>query len=213
MKVGNLTVKDTVKINGVLFHQCICDCGKEKLIRRPDLIRKDSRQVKSCGCLSVLKLKERVTTHGLSKTRFYRIWANMIKRIDDPNCISYKNYGGRGIKVCNEWRKFINFKNDMYQFYQDHVKEYGEKETTIERINTNGNYELSNCKWATNLEQKNNQRRHRKFQATNVKTGETVIYSSKAMFARDHIVTRQHINKVLNGERKSTGGYTFKYID
>ncbi|HDR7980290.1 TPA: hypothetical protein QC443_002567 [Bacillus cereus] len=216
-KIGLLTVislaRQRINNKNLIFYYCLCECGKETNVRRSDLIRKDSRRVRSCGCFSVNKFRNMTRSHGMSQTRFYRIWANIRKRIYDPNSISYKNYGGRGIKMCDEWHTFENFMADMYESYEKHVKEHGEKETTLERKDSNGNYEKRNCTWATSFEQKNNQRRHKRFEATNLKTGEKLYASSKSIFAREHGICRQHINKVLNGERKSTGGFSFKYVE
>jgi len=213
MKVGRLTVGEKINRNGVNFHKCICECGTEKEIRKTDLTRSGVRQIRSCGCLSKDNTRERFTKHGLSSTRFYRVWANILKRIDDPKSTSYKNYGGRGIKVCPEWRKFENFKNDMYESYLKHVDQHGEKETSIERINFDGDYHKNNCKWATRIQQNNNQRRHKKFKATNIQTGESFVHTSKSIFSREHGITRQHISKVLNGERSHTGGFKFEYLE
>lgn len=91
--------------------------------------------------------------HGFSRTRFYYIWAGMKKRCTLKTRPDFPRYGGRGISYCSEWEKFINFKNDMHESYLMHVDEFGEKNTTLDRINSNGNYCKSNCKWSTYSEQ------------------------------------------------------------
>lgn len=121
---------------------CLCDCGNFGIISRMHLFDGHSR---SCGCLSRLLH----TTHGKCGSRIYVCWSNMLKRCrnkDDPH---FKDYGGRGIRVCERWQTFENFFSDM-----------GEQPAglTIERVNNDGNYEPSNCKWATQEEQSNNKR-------------------------------------------------------
>jgi hypothetical protein len=97
-------------------------------------------------------------THGLSKSKFWNKWVSMRARCNNKNNSNYKNYGGRGILVCSHWMEFENFKNDMYISYMKHCVQFGEKETSIDRIDNNGNYELSNCKWSTKSEQMKNRR-------------------------------------------------------
>lgn len=101
------------------------------------------------------------TKHGMSsrtfKAKFYRCWENIRLRTGQKGNKGYKNYGGRGIKVL--WNSFEEFKNDMYDSYLKHVKEFGEENTSIERIDVNGHYCKDNCTWATWLEQSMNTRK------------------------------------------------------
>lgn len=119
---------------------------------------KSGYTTKPCSEERKRKIGFKNSTHNLTHTRFYNIWATMKNRCYNPKQIGYYYYGNRGISVCNHWLNFSNFLNDMYQSYQQHIQNFGEKQTTIDRINPYGNYELSNCRWATYKEQRHNRR-------------------------------------------------------
>lgn len=130
---------------------CLCDCGNSVRVGRCDLT---SGHTASCGCLQVEKTRKRCTKHGHSKrgkkSLIYGIWLSMLNRCRNPKYHQYKDYGGRGIQVCERWKEsFENFLADMGERPQG---------KTLERNEVNGNYEPSNCRWATTIEQGNNKR-------------------------------------------------------
>lgn len=128
--------------------KCRCDCGNEKEI---DSAALRFGRTRSCGCLQKQIVRKTMTTHGQWRSRTYSSWDAMVQRCTNENYPGWKYYGGRGIKVCDRWRNsFENFVADMGKRPED---------TTLDRYpDRDGNYELSNCRWATDEEQHNNTR-------------------------------------------------------
>lgn len=187
-RFGRLVVleraNDYIKPNGshCIRWKCKCDCGNISFVVSWKL---KSGNTRSCGCMQreiakelgkniPRKIKQNPNNkfakntkrdfknqnrNGLSKTRIYKIYISMISRCRNKNDINYKDYGGRGIKVCDEWIKeggFEAFCRWAYNTGYDEKAEYGK--CTIDRINVNGNYEPSNCRWADGKTQSNNKR-------------------------------------------------------
>lgn len=134
---------------------CICSCGKEKITDGRSL---RSGRVRSCGCLDheAHILRPNRTVHGGHGTRLYRIWKAIKTRCNNPNNPSYiKWYGAKGVKVCDEW-------NDSYIPFKEWALSHGyEENLSIDRIDPYGNYEPSNCRWATAAEQARNKRKQK----------------------------------------------------
>lgn len=129
---------------------CQCDCGNKKIVRGSDL--KSGKQI-SCGC----RRKEGThLIHGKTNERIHRIWANMKTRCTNANIKAYKDYGGRGITVCDEWL------NSFESFYKWSIENGYSDNLTLDRIDADGNYCPENCRWATMKEQQRNRTNNRR---------------------------------------------------
>lgn len=159
MRIVNLAGKRFGKLTAIkrsgtdgsnAWWECVCECGKEKTVR---LCHLQSGSVKSCGCGPKGRGRHE---HGMTGTRIYRIYRQMLYRCSGKKAPEYKNYGRRGIKVCGRWSDFNNFYADMGDPPSD--------KHSIERLDVNGNYEKYKktgelqCVWATSKEQHQNRR-------------------------------------------------------
>lgn len=146
---GRLTVIEEAgraKDRKILW-RCKCSCGNEKVVSGGGLT---SGKTQSCGCYKLQRISESRRKHGASGNhknvdRLYKVWITIRKRCLTTTCKDYKYYGGRGITICEEWNDFANFKEWALQNGYSYDAKFGE--CTIDRIDVNGNYEPSNCRF------------------------------------------------------------------
>lgn len=149
MRFGRLEViKRGENIGRSAAFECRCDCGTMLTARAASLRNGDTA---SCGCYRAEKMAEKQRKHGHFGSRTYNSWASMLSRCRDKNKPAYARYGAIGITVCERWEKFENFLADM-----------GERPEgcSIDRIDNDKGYEPGNCRWATPIQQRRNQRRY-----------------------------------------------------
>lgn len=152
-RFGRLTVlRQSGRFSRAIIWECRCDCGQIRWFSTADL-RRTKNPRRSCGCLKDDVARSQIvqisTTHGRSGTSEYNTWCTMIQRCTNPANRQYKDYGGRGITICERWMKFENFLADMG------LRPVG---LSLDRINNDGNYGPGNCRWTTRLQQSRNRR-------------------------------------------------------
>ena len=148
-KNNKLTIIEFAGINNLhkTLVRCKCDCGKEIIVRGSNLV---NHRTKSCGCIRREVTRNLKFLHGQHDTRLYRCWQNMKDRCGNEKNKEYKNYGGRGIKVCSRWQdSFVDFAEWALNSGYD-------ESLTIDRIDVDGNYCPENCRWSTMKEQSRN---------------------------------------------------------
>lgn len=139
---------------------CKCDCGTERIIKKKELVHGST---KSCGCYRSDRMRSKQTTHGMTNTRIFKIWDGMNGRCK-RNTHWNKNYAGRGITVCEEWRG-----KDGFRRFYDWSVENGYNDTlTIDRIDVNSGYSPENCRWVDMVVQGNNRRTNIRFEYNDV---------------------------------------------
>ncbi len=148
-RFGRLTVLKRAENKGRFTRWlCLCDCGKTTISHSANL---RGGQAFSCGCYRYDRVRQACKKHNGKGTRLYRIWKNMRSRCRNKSVTQYKDYGGRGISVCEEWNDYKAFQQwALLNGYQDNL--------SIDRIDVNGNYTPENCKWSTAKEQCRNKR-------------------------------------------------------
>ena len=206
--VNDMQILNVYSENGVVFYDCECIiCGNKKKIRK--------YQLNNSPCIASHSYCDYFCTIGLgvNNPRLHRIWKNMKSRIYNPNNQDYHNYGGRGLTT--DYDKFDDFYNDLHESYYEHVAEYGEKNTTIDRINNDLGYVKGNIRWATNLTQARNRRvmKGNIFYAFSP-DGNIYFSNNASAFSANHNLSPSKVILCLNGQRNMHKNWTFqRYIN
>lgn len=184
--------------NGNRNYLCKClKCGRIKRTQIKHLQNGFGIKHKTCG-LGIKKLDK----------RFYQIWSDMRKRTTNPNSNQWKNYGQRGINS-NDYKYFIDFYDDFYDSYCKHKEKYGEKDTTIDRIDVNKHYTKDNIKWSTRIEQQNNTRDQQRNFIGISPQGQKYIFHNIKQFSKEHNLSKENVSATIRGINKSCKGWHF----
>ena len=190
--VKDVSPKITTKGKTMRKALFVCSCGKEF---ETSICYVRCGDTKSCGCKNILSIKERFSTHGMTNSKYYKLWTHIKARCLNENCEQYKDYGGRGIKICKEWVN--NF--EAFYNYISKLDDFGVSMLTLDRINNDGNYKPENLRWTTMTVQCNNQR-IRKDNTSGVRG-----------VSFNNIERKWKVRKSKNGNRICIG--TFKLLD
>lgn len=153
-RFGRLLVVGPIEVRrSYVYWHAKCECGKDVEIRSSHLL---DGSTQSCGCWRKERGASQSTVHGLYRSRIYKIWAGIKSRCNNPNDLGYRNYGGRGVTICQKWNdSFVAFNADVAM-----LAGYNDPSLSLDRINNDGNYEPSNVRWATNAQQRRNSRQN-----------------------------------------------------
>ncbi len=185
-KFNRLTAIEIVSRNPIVY-KCLCDCGNFKNVRAGNL---RTKQVTSCGCLHKEIMVKRNTKHSMNNTPLHKLWFKIKERCFNKNCSSYKNYGGRGITMCDRWLDFNLFYEDVHIGY--------EKGLEIDRIINDGNYEPTNFRWVTHKVNTQNTRKTK----LSVEIAKEIRESNlpASFFAKKYNTSRGVINQARRGK-------------
>ena len=177
-------------------------CRRERNVRINDLRRGHGNSHKNCI---------RYVEQGIYFKRFRIRWLRMRDRTTNPNCDHYDCYGGRGISS-ETYKYFIDFYDDMFESYKAHAIIYEESNTSLERVDVNGNYEKENITWIELKEQKGNTRKNKLFEATSPE-GVKSVHKNQTKFAKENNLDLSCVNGCLKGKYKQLKGWTFKLVE
>ena len=195
-EVKQLYTRDGTKNGKRYYYLCKCECGNGIIVEKHNLISGNS---KSCGCYNHDRIMERCYKHNGFKERLYGVYRGMLQRCNCKTHKHYANYGGRGIKVCDEWKDYNSFRewsiNNGYK-----------TELSIDRIDNNKGYSPDNCRWVTRVEQARNTRRSRIIEfngerLTMIEWSNKIGISEGTLFAR--LKSGWSINKALSTPLRS----------
>lgn len=194
--VGRLTVKEAAGKDSKrnLLWRCVCTCGSETIASGWRLRKGEP---KSCGCLQREVTANRNMSHGMTGTRLYNIWSNMLSRCGNEKNPQFCDYGERGIFVCEDWHNFESFAAwATANGYSNSL--------SIDRINNDGGYDPANCRWATTFEQAHNKRPRADQKLTDAQV-EAIRNDPRPQneIAATYSIRQQHVSRIKSGKRRA----------